>query len=192
MQPSLAYIFWHWPREGASRRVYESKLAAFLQSLSVHPPRGLIDACSFRVGGLPWPPVARAVYEDWYVVKGYQTLGMLNESAVDRSNRRAHSLVAKLSGGGSGGLYRLVGGRVGPREARFATWLSKPQETTYETFLEGLAEMGLRSGLWQRQLVLGPAPEFCLRTEGRPSLPSTLGRVTLEVTPIPPSEAFER
>lgn len=192
VQPSLAYVFWHWPREGASRGGYETKLAAFIQSLSVHPPRGLVDASSFRVGGLPWPPVASAVYEDWYIVKGYQSLGRLNDAAVDPSNRRAHRLVANESGGGAGGLYRLVGGRVRPREARFATWLSRPPETTYETFLEGLLEMELRSGLWQRQLVFGPAPEFCLHTEGRPSLPATQRGITVEVVPISPTGASER
>ena len=46
-----------------------------------------------------------------------------------------------------------------PLEAR---WLAKPDGQTYAGFLDSLAARSI----WQRQLVLGPAPEFCISEPG--------------------------
>jgi hypothetical protein len=42
-------------------------------------------------------------------------------------------------------------------------WSSKPAGRSLEAFLESLAA----PAIWMRQMVLGPAPEFCL-VEGDP------------------------
>jgi hypothetical protein len=40
--------------------------------------------------------------------------------------------------------------------------------------------------LWERQMVLGPAPEFCLRTPELAELPRELGPLALTMEPIWP------
>jgi hypothetical protein len=48
--------------------------------------------------------------------------------------------------------------------SRFALWFSKPAGTSYEDFYTLVqpwtSQPGI--GLWGRQMVLGPTPEFCL------------------------------
>ena len=48
----------------------------------------------------------------------------------------------------------------------FAFWFGKPKGVTYEALDKSLRGLLTRAGvaLWQRQLVLGPTPEFCLRS----------------------------
>ena len=57
------------------------------------------------------------------------------------------------------GVYRLVAGEPKPG-ATSAAWLSKPAGRTYPEFLAELGALG--SAAWQRQMVLGPTPEFCV------------------------------
>ena len=42
--------------------------------------------------------------------------------------------------------------------------MSKPAGETYATFIDGMEGVAV----WQRQLVLGPAPEFCINHHGAP------------------------
>ncbi len=173
MSAPLGYVFWHWPRPRVGLRKYERKLLTFHDSLTANRPDGMIDVLSFRVRGLPWTTRGPRSCEDWYVVRDFGALGALNEAAVSLANREAHDAVAKDASGSAGGLYRLRRRGPGLGEARFATWVEKPALTTYQAFLEDLQRLagGRKTDLWQRQMALGPAPEFCIHSEGRLDLP---------------------
>jgi hypothetical protein len=140
------------------------------------------------VRALPWlPPLQdgagaqapageEAAYEDWYLVEDYAALGVLNEAAVGRGHRTTHDAVARRLGCGSGGLYALLEGdrsELGVREGLLgvetpAIWIARPpgrppgspRRMLADLFGDGVDPR--RASLWQRQLVLGPAPEYCL------------------------------
>src|SRR2546427_1828040 len=90
----LAYLFWHRPRPGTSRGRYEAKLASFQESLKAHRPDGLVDALSFRLRARPWSRRRSLGYEDWYLVRDFRSLGVLNEAAVASQSKRQHDDVA--------------------------------------------------------------------------------------------------
>jgi hypothetical protein len=183
MSPLLGYAFWHKPRPGVSLRAYERRLLAFQSSLKEHPPDGLIDALSFREEASPWSKRRSTIYEDWYLVRDFQSLGTLNDAAVAEPNRRPHDEIAKEASGGAGGVYRMLSGELSLQDALFATWISKPPRTPYQTFLHGLAKLAAdrKTDLWQRQMVLGPAPEFCVHSESPLGLPRNFRSTTIRV-----------
>jgi len=87
-----------------------------------------------------------------------------NEAAVAGAHKTPHDRTAHAAAGGAGGLYRFQGGALDPGDASAAAWLGKPDGMGYAAFearLRGWTD-GARVGLWRRQMVLGPAPEFCL------------------------------
>jgi hypothetical protein len=170
----LGYLFWHRPRPGTSRRRYEKKLATFQESLKAHPPDGLIDALSFRLKVRPWSKRRSSGYEDWYLVRDFGSLGVLNDAAIASQSKTQHDDVARDAASGAGGVYKLLSGDLSLREALFETWMSKPLRTPYEGFLDHVSRLAAdrRTALWRRQMVLSPAPEFCLHSEGRLALPS--------------------
>ncbi|HEY7255216.1 MAG TPA: hypothetical protein VH476_00915 [Solirubrobacterales bacterium] len=151
----LAYLFWHRPRKGADIDEYEEALRGF------HAELGSESAC-FRLAGLPFDPGPG--YEDWYPVDEWSSLGRLNEAAVDSKRRAAHDHAAANAGAGWGGVYSLVRGAA--EIPAGVEWFDKPRLVPTETFLADLPE----TTIWRRQLVLGPAPEFCV------AAPSTVGR----------------
>lgn len=57
-------------------------------------------------------------------------------------------------------MYRLVRGRAAVPDV--VGWASKPGGESDDSFLERTRA----ESVWQRQLVLGPAPEFCLSAAG--------------------------
>jgi hypothetical protein len=176
----LGYVFWHRPHPGTSRSEYEESLMGFQRSLKAHPPGGFVEAFSFREDALPWSRRCEGAYEDWYLVRDFQALGDLDEAAVDTSNKAAHDFAARGASVIAGGLYRLISGDLRPGKARMAAWIQKPTRMPYRAFFETLSEsMGDReSRLWQRQMVLGPAPEFCLQSDDAVPLPRGIrGRV---------------
>jgi hypothetical protein len=170
----LAYLFWHWPRPGAPIRAYETDLLRFHASLAARPPAGFVRSATFAVGALSWLPGATDSYEDWYLVQDWAALGGLNLAAVAPAHAGPHDQVAHQAAGGTAGLYALQTGHDAPGQTA-AAWFGKPPGWTYgELFaaLDGGPQPG--SALWQRQLTLGPAPEFCLRAATRPALPPPL------------------
>jgi len=173
MPEYLGYVFWHWPRLGTVRRTYERKLTAFQDSLRAHAPDGLTEALSFRVRAVPWAPPRSQVYEDWYLVRDFGSLGVLNDAAVAKPNKEPHDEVAGDATVGAGGVYKLRRGGLDLRDARFETWMRKPAGTSYEAFYDRLSKLvsDRDTDLWRRQMVLGPAPEFCLHSESSPDLP---------------------
>jgi hypothetical protein len=172
----LAYVFWHRPRDGEDHASYERLLAEFHHSLAHSPPAGTLASVSYRVPGLPW--FRAPAYEDWYLVEDYAALGVLNEAAVGRGHRSRHDQLALHSGAGAGGLYALLEGRpdaAALARATLAVWVQQGVGHGVELRHAGLPEMladGIEpdtTSLWRRQLVLGPAPEFCLLAEETPA-----------------------
>ncbi len=141
----LAYVFWHSPAAAADADAYEAAAVAFHASLAAAPPPGFRASAAFARAPLPWLDG----YEDWYLVEDWAALGVLNTTAVQAPHRTVHDDVAHRSVTGTGAVYALARGDLGLDlgAVRSATWSDEPGN-------DGGA-------LWQRQLVLGPAPEFC-------------------------------
>jgi hypothetical protein len=182
----LAYVFWHRPREDSAREAYEQAELAFHRSLARARPAGLRGTAVFRVAELTWLPPgpadagrgeasAEAGYEDWYLVEDYTALGILNEAAVGHGHRTVHDDIARRFGSGAGGLYGLVEGELGPGvdsigAASVAVWVARTPGVQRRALGELLGD-GMDpdyATLWRRQLVLGPAPEFCLLASEAP------------------------
>ena len=183
----LAYVFWHRPLDDSAVEAYERAEIAFHRSLAHARPAGMRGSAAFRVAELPWlapPPDAAGLqpqggaagYEDWYLVEDYTALGILNEAAVAHGHRTVHDELARRFGTGAGGLYGLVEGELAPGldsigEASLAIWVAR----TPGSERRGLGELlgdGMdpdRASLWRRQLVFGPAPEFCLLAHEPPA-----------------------
>jgi hypothetical protein len=160
-QPVLAYVFWHRPREGDGPEAYERRLSAFHAALAADPPAGFVASVALRVAEAPWLAGAGAAYEDWYGVEGWEALGSLNEAAVRGRRAGPHDAVAARAAAGAGGVYRLVSG---PAElpATRTSWLAKPDGLDREGFHAQLDGPG--RSVWMRQMVLGPAPEYAVRS----------------------------
>ena len=170
----LAYVFWHWPPASADASDYEADLVAFHASLSGTPPAGFLRSAAFQVTGAPWLPQQRVCYEDWYLIRDWAAVGTLNTNAVAPAHTKAHDRVARQTESGTGGLYALRGGDRVPGGTA-ATWFAKPAGWSYadlDNALDTYLDRGLT--LWQRQMLLSPAPEFCLRGGTTPGLPTPL------------------
>ena len=148
----LAYVFWHRPAESVDPAAYEAHLAAFHDRLRTGPPAGFRGSAAFRVD-VPW--IGRG-YEDWYLVDDWHAGGVLNAAAVDAAHRADHDAIAHEAGAGAGGLFALKAGDLALGDAGAVTWADRPPPGPEGPF-----------ALWQRQMVLGPAPEFCLLTPGQ-------------------------
>ncbi|HWX95505.1 MAG TPA: hypothetical protein VNZ01_01545 [Solirubrobacteraceae bacterium] len=172
----LAYLFWHRPLDSSDVAAYEHAQVGFHRSLHREPPVGLCGSAAFRVAGLPWlgPERADRGYEDWYLVEDYAALGVLNGAAVGLGHRTAHDEAARQLGAGAGGLYALVEGERSETGecaglesiggATHAVWVARPPGSKHGILGELLGDgMDARhASLWRRQMVLGPAPEYCL------------------------------
>jgi hypothetical protein len=146
----LAYLFWHAPLSALNAAQYERRLIHFHTQLA----QAGYTSAAFRLDQLPF--AERPGYEDWYLVEDWAALGELNEAAVSDVRAAPHDAVARLARDGWGGVYRLVRGTS--RAPRRGRWTSKPRNVSYEAFLD----VRKPETVWQRQLVLGPAPEFFL------------------------------
>jgi hypothetical protein len=169
----LAYVLWHHARNAALRNVYEAGLAAFHGGLQRARIPGFITSSSHAVSPLPWLHQS-ASHEDWYVVEDWAALGALNERAVAGHHKTPHDLIAHSASVEAAALYGLRAGTCNAQASR-ATWFNKPPNLAYWVLWEML-DPYLREtecSLWQRQLALGPSPEFCI-----------LGACELQATPL--------
>jgi len=165
----LTYLFWHRPSDSTAVEEYEREHVAFHRSLAHTPPVGMRGSVATRMAEIPWLGGAGGGYEDWYLLADFTALGVLNEAAVGRGHRTSHDRVARRFGAGAGGLYCLVEGEpqtaaAQVAQAPLAIWIARPPGSTQRELGELLGD-GMDPGhasLWRRQLVLGPAPEFCL------------------------------
>jgi hypothetical protein len=157
----LAYFFWHWP---AATDAYERDLIAFHRTLAADPPPGFLGSSVARLPAALWLPEGGG-YEDRYLLADFAALGALNEAAVSGQRRAPHDAVAARAAGGAGGLYRLRAGRADGIFRPYRAWTAKPAGTSYAEFDEFLRPLVTEGTLvWQRQLTLGPTPEFCIET----------------------------
>lgn len=171
----LAYVFWHWPRSGVSQDEYERLQRRFHAALRDAPSIGFLGSHTDAIGAVPWSGDGGPAYEDWYHIENGTALEPLNEAAVTASRRSPHDAAAAVAAGGTAGLYRLRMGSV-ETAPTVAAWFGKPEGMTYAG-LDELLESSVRSGgglLWYRQMVLGPTPEFCLRSAAPVELPAPL------------------
>jgi len=126
-------------------------------------------------------------YEDWYLVRDMAALAPLNEGAVSGPRLEPHNAVARLAAGGTAGLYGLNAGTAleGPAHA---AWFGKPAGMSYAALFELLRPLvdSAQGGLWMRQLVLGPTPEFCLQSGAPVVLPPSIDAKYLALSPVWP------
>jgi hypothetical protein len=169
----LAYVFWHRRSPEIDQGVYEEALGAFHRALGGEAPNGFLRSIAFRVTQLPFgnPAPLPAGYEDWYLVEDWRALGILNEAAVSGAIRGPHDRVAALSEAGVGAIYSLLRGQGALDEVSRVTWLSKPRDLSYDQFRASLLALPWGAELWERQMVLGPAPEFCVLSATDVELP---------------------
>jgi hypothetical protein len=150
----LAYVFWHRAQEGVDPVAYEESLRAFHASLDS-------ASASFRLERLPFGQTTG--YEDWYLVEDWSELGELNSRAIDARHRPQHDRAASGTATGWGGIYELLRGDSGIPEG--TEWFDKPLGEPTDAFLTTRPE----ATIWRRQLVLGPAPEFCAAAPPSPA-----------------------
>jgi hypothetical protein len=193
---TLAYVFWHWT--DAAAEPYLEAQRAFHDALATHRPLGFRGSDSAEVTGAPWAPRGLA-FEDRYFVEDFAALGSLNAGAVAGAHKEPHDRAAARAAGGCAGVYLLRGGDAIGLAEGVAFWFGKPPGTSYEALLESLDALLAKGdvALWQRQMVLGPTPEFCLRSprEGDggllpPAVPVTFRRVVPPAAPLSPDPGF--
>jgi hypothetical protein len=162
----IAYVFWHVPAAPSERSDYERALAAFHRALVAAGASGFIRSETHRLDSVAWL-TGFPVYEDWYLVDDSAALDWLEAAAIGRSSCAAHDAIAARAGAGAGGLYKcLLEGAPSPAETT-TEWLGKPAGATYAQLIADLrSEVPPGGWLWQRKMVLGPTPEFCLVRPG--------------------------
>ena len=183
----LAYVFWHWSRPGVAPHEYEGRQRAFHTALAAAPADGYRESLSVALTGAQWAADGGAAYEDWYLVRDFGALGALNAAAMTASRAAAHDAAAAVAGGGAGGLYRLKRGSVMRRPA-VAHWFSKPEGMAYRELFDRLAPIvdESRGALWMRQMVLGPAREFCLHAASTVTLADPIEPLVLSLRTVWP------
>lgn len=170
----LAYVFWHRPAPQAEKGAYEEALLRFHRSLAHNPPSGFRGSASFAPAPVPWAAAAdegeAPAYEDWHLLDGWSSLGVIEEAAVSRGHASLHDAVARRCAWSAGAVYRLLEGRLEPAGARSAAWVAAAPGHGQPGLGDLLADgcEGERESLWRRSLALGPAPEYALLS-GRPA-----------------------
>jgi hypothetical protein len=182
----LAYVFWHWPLPSADH--YRQRLVEFHNRLGTFPPERFLGSTSAQISDAPWMPGVAQAFEDWYFVEDFAALGLLNDAAASGPRQAHHDEAARLANGGSGGLYALCSGEVLGTPPPASLWFGKPSGFSYLQFHAALDEAlsSVPHALWQRQLVFGPAAEYCLHTTADPALPSAIAPVTVRSRSIFP------
>ena len=182
----LAYVFWHWRYPYVDKASYQQHLIDFHVALRAQKPAGFHYSTVFQVEHVPWIDTGGEAYEEWYVVANFAALEELNAGAVSGSCREPHDRVASQAAGGAGGLYRLRAGEPALATARVALWFAKPLGMSYEDLYAALQpgiEQAMGS-LWQRQMVLGPAPEFSWHSPRDYALPEIVKCLEIPVLQV--------
>lgn len=169
---AVAYVFFHAPAPTVAPASYEAGLAAFHRSLAEHPSEGFVESASYRVARVPFAPspFGAVAYADWYVVRDFAALQALEGAAIEPPHRSPHDAVAGLAGPATGAIYALRAGAPALERVRFERWIGKARGVPSASVVAELSDgMGDGGSVWQRQMALGPAPEFCRRSIGRPA-----------------------
>lgn len=90
-------------------------------------------------------------------------LGRVGATRTGTWPRPSHDRVAAGVTRGWGGIYELLRGEV--KIPIGTEWFDKPLGEPSEEFLASRPE----NTIWRRQMVLGPAPEFCAATQATPA-----------------------
>jgi hypothetical protein len=182
----LAYVFWHWQYPHIEQSDYEERLINFHKTLQIQKPEGFQSSIVLRASNLPWTGGDSEAYEDWYLVENSAGLDPLDQAAVSGFRREPHDQVAQWAAGGTGGLYRLRAGEPDLATIQSAFWFAKPAGMSYEGLYALLEHsIGQTPGmLWQRQMTLGPALEFCWHTSQGAALPPELHALQVPLTVI--------
>ena len=163
----LAYVFWHRPGDDADRAAYEKSGLAFQAALLQAAPPGLIAAASFAIEAVPWLG-DRPGYEDWCLLEGAWAMDPLNAWAVSGAVTVPHDHVARQMAEGHGGLYaHAFGEPILPGDSTIS-WLTRPRGIDWRAAFAPIRIVDPRAQAWRRQMVLGPAPEFAVVSEGAP------------------------
>jgi hypothetical protein len=168
----LAYVFWHERRADADDAAYRADLADFHRRLTATALPGFVASRTFAIETLPWRDEGGALFEDWYVLSGSAELDRLDEIAVSGDRSPPHARLAPAVAWGAGGLYRL---RAGPAhgDQTAAQWFAKPAGMSYGELDALVANAASpEHAVWQRQMVLGPAPEYCIAGPKAVALPA--------------------
>jgi hypothetical protein len=171
----LAYVFWHERRADADDAAYRADAAEFHRRLTATALPGFLGSRTFAIETLPWrDDTGVARFEDWYVLSGSAELDRLDEIAVSGDRSAPHDRLASAVAWGTAGLYRLRGGPAhGDQTA--AQWFAKPAGMRYAE-LDAILSTAVspEHAVWQRQMVLGPAPEYCVAGPETVALPAEL------------------
>ena len=170
----LAYVFWHWPQRNVDEALYVDHLVSFHHTLASNKPEGFNRSTVFRINDVPWLDSTGVAYEEWYLLDDSAAMDKLNDGAVSGACEQPHNQVAREAAGGIGGLYRLRAGQEHLSHSRFAVWLAKPTGVSYPALFTALEPLSSRAGtgLWIRQMTLGPTTEFCLYSADQIQLPT--------------------
>jgi len=157
----LAYLFWHRSKPTRTPETYEADLRSFHADLAAAAPAGFVRSMTYRIADPPWLAGSGQAYEDWYLLENSAALDSINEAAVSGPRSRSHGRLAEAASHGAGGLYQSRS--AGLAEAgSVALWFAKPAGSSYADVIAHIGSAAPDGALWRRQLVLGPAPEFCL------------------------------
>ena len=186
----LAYVFWHWPADGAATNEYERLQQQFHRGLAEAAIEGFHGSTAFRIDGqAPWVGGSPA-YVDWYLLQSSASLDALNEAAVAGLRKGPHDVLARAMGAGAGSLFQARSSVdfTAIQSSRVATWIVKPRGMPYEPFyarVEPVVAGQPGASLWRRQMVLGPTTEFGLLSPERLDVPPGLeATASISIQPI--------
>jgi hypothetical protein len=182
----LAYVFWHWHGPQIDALSYQEYLINFHQVLSAQGPDGFLSSRVLLAERAPWPGREGETYEDWYFVENSAALDPLNVNAISGQRREPHDRAARWAEGGTAGLYRPRFGDLRAFIPRFTFWFAKPVHMSYPELYDALQPLEKQGVgiLWQRQMTLGPTPEFCFHSPEETALPDILQTLTIPVDQI--------
>jgi hypothetical protein len=179
----LAYVFWHAPAGPTAEPSYRADLLDFHASLANDPTEGFVGSSTVELTDASWLAGWGECFEDWYLVEDWAAVGALNHGAVAPAHLASHDRVAHRAGFGGGAIYALQSGEPAASYP-YGSWFSKPPGTSYAELWASLASATEADcAVWQRQLVLGPSPEFCLRSHVPPRLPEELAAERIHYEP---------
>ncbi len=118
----------------------------------------------------------------------FQAIGLLNDAAVSGERQEPHDRVARAAAGGCAGIYRLRLGEFLPNRPPVQSWFSKPAGMRYEELFSIVGPLaGAPEGaLWQRQMTLGPTPEFCVQAPASVLLPAGIDPLVVAASRVWP------
>ena len=182
----LAYVFWHTRDARVDDREYVARLLDFHRALAARKPPGYLRSLVARVRGASWIAPDGDAFEEWYVLEGSTALDVINEAAVSGTCQAPHDAVARLAAAGTAGLYLLGRGAGDEAGMRYASWFGKPAGMKYAEMYARLEPVVAKTGatLWGRQMVLGPTPEFCLRSKEMVALPAPFAATSIALEPV--------